>query len=1807
MKWNEAVERRIEAYLSAVERHLAHKPAAVRREVVEGLRDHIGESLRRLEVEGGEVGLEVVERLLAEMDPPETFEEAAMEVVAGVAAAVAPVTVKSGGGRWFWLALAFLAVNTYGVWKWTTRPPAPVSVASAPVVADPIAEKPVEKVLRLRRVEQADVSPDREVMLVLAFSETPDRSQLTRFFHLEADGQGEVEYRLTGSMGSNTVMLETAPVLAEKLEYSIDAGLPSVAEGVKPMDRGSRGSLTMEMNMALKKIEADSPPFDPPVLRANFNAFPEVNGLKEFVSVSPAVSFTVEAVEDWEGRGLVLHGDFKPGAIYEVTFKEGLPAANGSSLAQTLTRSIQFPLPSPAVRLESPGRYLSPRGTLSVPVSAANLREFEARLRPVFANNLVEMARRESDWYYSDGEVTRDLTGAAPSITNLLAATQQGESVRSAVNLRTLADGEPRGAYWLEVWGKKARGEGRLLVVTDLGIAARTFSGGAVVWVNSLRTAQPVAGAAVTVMARNNQVLSRGTTDERGLAQMEWTPGEESDPFMIIAESEGDLSYVDLIRGSVEQGEGLGGTEYLEDGKVEAAVFTERGVYRPGETVFMQAIVRNGQQIAPEAFPVVWRVRRPDGRIFQDIPVELDRLGSVTAEVALQEYLPTGRYTLELAMPGTFTVLGETSVALEDFVPPQIRVNVEPPAERASAGDVLVFGVRSAHLFGRPASGLKVSGAVTFKAVPFAPTNWSGWLFGDDEKTFSSEYRNLGTDTLDEEGFASFEAESRKAWRPPAALQCVQQATVMEASGRAVTAYGNSTLDAYPFYVGLKPSWDGAVRVGATQRVAVVEVLPDGSAVEKGKALVMVLSRVTWNSVLRRNSRGRYEWKSERQVVEIRKDTVEAGGDARDWSFRVDGAGEYLLVAQDPASGASSSLSFSAGSADAEWLAWSREKPGRVELTWNKARYCPGETALLQVRAPFAGPALLTVETDRVRETRVVTLEKNTEELEVPVEASYAPNAYCTLTMIRPATAEAVWSAHRAIGAVPLMVDRPGHGLQVKLEVPAVVRPKTFLSGTVTVRDEEGNPAVGRVTVMAVDEAICLLTAFETPNPASVFNAQRYLGVNAYDLYGDLMPVTEDQMETAPAPGGDGEDGLRRRLNPIKANRFKPVALWQAAVELDTNGQARIQMELPEFSGELRLMAVAYSVAQTGSTSTPVKVKRDLIVQPALPRFLAIGDSCEASVALHNESKTPMTVKLRVLCGGPLQTETAEQVIQIPAGGSAQAVLPLVAGPGPGKALCTIEAEGGEEQFRDTIELAVRPAAGSRVSALSRVLAPGESLTIGMPKEWLPVSVSMSGMLSALPSLQMGRALDYVVHYPYGCLEQTVSGAFPLLYAGEWATRMLPSSQALGDVSAWVPSAISRVLSMQQEDGGFSLWPFSRGTEKDASIYAVHFLVEAKAAGFEVPADPLNDALDWIRRRLDRAVSTQATPDEWILEMQERAYLCHVLALAGRPDAGWNARLREQSGKLNFAARANAAAALLLAGEPRQAVPLMESMVLPVTRARVPGRLLDSDVRDAALLLSAWLDIDPENEAVVRLAQYLRDRQQDGHWGNTQDDAMALLALGKLARQLPAEEKPFAGTLTLPGGAVRAFSGTNDVAWSLEPGEAGDITVKNEGPGKLYLVTRTEGVSTVPEAAADQGVSIRRDFLDMAGKEIDPGNLPQGELIVVRLTLDTHGRLLDQLVVEDLLPAGWEIENPNLATSQQLPWLRQKEEADRNREARDDRMLIFTAPIRGESQFHYAVRAVTQGRYTLPPVVVSGMYEPEIRGVSDGAQVSVVP
>jgi hypothetical protein len=319
----------------------------------------------------------------------------------------------------------------------------------------------------------------------------------------------------------------------------------------------------------------------------------------------------------------------------------------------------------------------------------------------------------------------------------------------------------------------------------------------------------------------------------------------------------------------------------------------------------------------------------------------------------------------------------------------------------------------------------------------------------------------------------------------------------------------------------------------------------------------------------------------------------------------------------------------------------------------------------------------------------------------------------------------------------------------------------------------------------------------------------------------------------------------------------------------------------------------------------------------------------------------------------------------------------------------------------------------------------------------------------------------------------------------------------------------------------------------------------------------------------------------------------------------------EMKSGLSYYARLLNATALLVQGEPKRAVPLLQELGLPGPGERDLGGCFNSPNRNAALLLSAWLDIEPANPAVPKLVQALRKTRVNGYWGTTQETAMALMALGKYARATKGEVREFKGSITLPGGTTEAFNHTAERVWDFAPGETGAAVLANEGPGLLYYSFETEGVpiDTVDYykrlAGGNRGLKVTREWLDPDGKPLDPAKIRQGDLVVARITLEPNGRAYDNIAIEDLLPAGLEVENPNLDTAQVLPWLTTKFDWCARRDIRDDRVLLFTRPVSGTSVFCYLARAVTPGRFTVPPVSAECMYDPAVRSVTSQSEMTI--
>ena len=1586
-------------------------------------------------------------------------------------------------------------------------------------------------------------------------------------------------------------------------------------------------------------------------IHVTFSEEVNVKDVAAFIEITPNVKFSVQKVSGPNNQ-LFLSGGFKAETRYEVKIRPGLVSKDGDVLANESKTTVSFPRLRASLSFDADGRYLSPEGTMLIPLKSVNLKECRISVAPVLVNNLVAFARDDHEhrsYGIQDGESSEragydyeDYEGGYGRRTNIedmignvtgkdikLSASSNTEAT-TYLNLREFT--HQKGAYVVQAKSRdkdearsydQVRSDSHLVVVTDLGVTAKTSANSVFMWVCSLKNAKPAAGVEVTAFSRNNQVIAKAITNADGVASLDCDIRDKNKtPFLVTAQLGEDLSYLRLDGNALDADQ----TESVRDyrtGGCEAFLFTDRGIFRPGETLHAKTIIRNNDFTVPASFPVVFQIVKPDGHLYKEIPATPNSFGIAEIEAVMPDFLPTGRYSLNLRIPRATENLGKTGFLLEDFVPPQIRVKANVEDERVEAGDPIVADILAEHLFGSPAAGLKANVKCILSVTAFSHKNWSEFIFGEqnqrdyyagDKPTFTLKPIDVENLVLNGEGKVTASIETGCCLKAPGPVHALIQATVFEPGGRSVTASANTTIDPYPFYIGLKRSGESYVHTGDKQKFQVITVLPNGEARTEGKPLLVKVAQVNWNYTYKRASDGTYGYRSFKEEIPIKEDTLAFSATPSDYVYVPQTSGYHQITFTDPDTGSTASVSFYACDWGQSWTNSQKERPDSLTLKLDKAEYSANDKAKLTIQAPFAGTALLTIESDRVLESRYVVFEKNTAEIDLDIKASFAPNVHCTVSVIRPAVAESAWTGHRAFGSIPLRISPANHRLNVALEVPATILPQSTLKAKVLLKDDAGHPADGEVTVVAVDEAICMLTSFKTPSPLAWLYEIRRLGVASHDVYSELMRVLDESVLSGDSHiSGDGDgDGnadaaelLTRRLNPIKANRFKPVSLWVSQVMVK-DGVAEVDVNVPEFTGELRIMAIACNAQRMGSAQGTVKVKRPLIVQPSLPRFLAPGDECEMSVNIFNEIGKDITAKLSVTCGGPLSTTRTEQNVDIKQGASVLVFVPIVAGNVPGKALCTVTCEADSVRFSDTTEIAVRPPVAAEVISDSGILAVGKSVEVPIPENLLPETLLRNITISADPTIELGAGLQYLLRYPYGCLEQTTSSAFPLLYLSDLANRSLEHSMTQDEVRTYVTGGIWRLLSMQQPSGGFSYWPHSWEPDLWTSVYATHFLVEAKKAGYDVPEDCLKRALGAVRANLEmNRPDTMLSANELQLRYDTRAYACYVLAMAGDPDYAWQERMLEMKDKISYYARLLNASALLVEGEPKRAVPLIKELGLPGEGIREMGGAFNSSNRNAALLLSAWLDIDPKNENVLKLVQILSKSKRNGYWGSTQENAMVMLALGKYVQRTPKTPADFKGVITLPNGTSETFDHKKDRSWTTAVGEKGKITITNNGPGTFLFSLRAEGIPGNPAEyhkqpqGRNEGLFVRRVWLNDKGDPLDLTQVKQNALVVAEITLNPNGNPYDNIAIEDLLPAGLEIENPDLETSQSLPWAAKNFAWCFHRDIRDDRLLLFTRPVSGRSVFYYVARAVTPGKFIVPPITAECMYKPELRSVND--------
>jgi hypothetical protein len=883
--------------------------------------------------------------------------------------------------------------------------------------------------------------------------------------------------------------------------------------------------------------------------------------------------------------------------------------------------------------------------------------------------------------------------------------------------------------------------------------------------------------------------------------------------------------------------------------------------------------------------------------------------------------------------------------------------------------------------------------------------------------------------------------------------------------------------------------------------------------------------------------------------------------------------------------------------------------PQRLTIKPDRKGYRPGDTARLALRAPFDGLALVTFQQRDVVRAELFAVTNGAAEIAWTVEAAEAPSLDVAASLVRAAVPGEEWPEHRAYGAATVAVEDTAHRLAPSLS-PPVAEPLPGGGWRVTAEAALAaapKSAGAHATFFLVDEAVLGLTREPVPDPAGRFGRARWSGAALYDSFRELLRLREGETVRTAATGGDGGGAMGRRLQAARTRRFVPLARAAQDVAF-ADGVARAVFELPEFSGEARVVALAWSASAAGAASAQVRLAPALVLEADAPRFLAPGDRAELTLALHSTRDDPATARWSLELPG-IATNGA---VALGPKGSATVRVPVEIAPDApaGELAATFRAEGFGETHAETLRLPLRPAVPVATVVESVAVEPGGSTSFDAA-DGLLHATHVSLRADPDPWAAFAPAVRWLGSYEWRCVEQTTSRAFPLLASGGAAAALAP--EAYADPEAELKAAVARVTTMLQDDR-FTVWPDCSSEVAAYGAWAALFLAEAEAAGHALAPS----ASAHLRAALRRYSRAEAPDREWndTPEQRREKDLAHTavrtiallgLRAAGEPDPDTEAALLDRAGTLLPEARAQLALCLLRGGRPDEALELL--------RTTEP----DATVRSLAWSLVAWCETDlPETATrVEELRTRLLDARSDlwgsRAWGSTRDNAAALLAAGAALRRWGrADAASTRVGVSAPGVAPETFSATltNAAARALPAEAAGVLQLRNDGPATVLVERVVEGAPD-PDAfgPATNGIAVERRLYDIEGNAIAPGSgaVKRGDTIVIEIEIvpaPDPATTLEDVIVDELLPAGLE---PSLGSLASIPWAKAGNDALplMHREVRDDRLVLFARPFSGRRVFRYAAQAVSSGDFALPPLQASEMYRPARNGRTAPARLLV--
>ena len=1513
---------------------------------------------------------------------------------------------------------------------------------------------------------------------------------------------------------------------------------------------------------------------DLPGKRADFSPFVTVAGQDK-----PALSA--------QDRQLCVEG-LKHGERYSITLRAGIP----SLVKETLSKSADFNIyvrdRKPLVRFTGKAYVLPRSGQRGIPVVSVNTAAVALEIYRIGDRNLLETVvgrefQRSLDRYDLNrlteergsqvwkGEMTveqtlnTDVTTAFP-VDQAIGALSPGVYVVVAQPVGAAQDdSDSLATQWF--------------IISDLGLTAFSGNDGIHAFVHSLDTTQSKGAIEVRLLSRGNEVLANKRTSDAGHVQFEanLTRGEGAlAPAMLIAtDAKGDYAFLSLKAPPFDLSDrGVSGR--VVPAGLDAFVYTERGVYRSGETVQVTTLLRDGQGIAALDVPLTLVVERPDGVEYRRSVVPDQGVGGRALAVTLVSSAPTGTWRVRAFTDPKRPPVGEATFMVEDYVPDRLEFELASKAKGVSKTNAAEITVDGRYLYGAPAAKLELEGEVVVSLASERP-GFARYQFGltdEDVEAVRQPLDNL-PDT-DENGKArlALTLEKQPATTRPLEAQVIIR--MAEPGGRAVER--KLTLPVIPGgpMIGIKPLFSGrSLGEGENATFDVVFASPDGTSLAGNGLRYELLKVETKYQWYRRDGAWDFEpTKSTKRVADGQID-IAADKPAR-VSVPVQWGRYRLEVSTADRNGPASSIDFDAG-----WYAEaSADTPDLLEIALDKPEYAAGENMTVAVTARTAGKVTLHVIGDRLASTVTQDVTAGTARLRLPVGNDWGSGAYVVATLRRPLDARAERMPGRAIGVQWFSINRKARTLALDMPLPTLLRPNSALRIPVKVGGLAPGEAA-RIVVAAVDVGILNLTNYKPPAPDDYYLGQRRLTADIRDLYGQLidgMQGTRGQIRT----GGDAAAELQGSP-PTQ----KPLALYSGIVTVKPDGTAEVVFDIPDFAGTARVMAVAWSKDKVGRAVGDVTIRDPVVLTATLPRFLLNGDRGTMHLDLDNVAGQAGDYRLEMTSEGVnVIGNAAPQTLKLNAKQRSSVTVPLsAAAAGSATVMVRVSGPGGFALER-SYALAVRPATQILARRTVKPLARGESLVLSndLFADLVPGSGSVAlsvGVSTALDAAALLAALD---RYPFGCSEQIASRALPLLYVNDLAT----SAQLALDTSVdqRIRDSIERLLARQGSNGSFGLWS-AGGDDVWLDSYVTDFLTRARERGFAVPDIGFKLALDRLRNFVGNAEDPAKDGG------RNLAYALYVLARNGAAPVG-DLRYFADT-KLDAIAtpiaKAQIAAALGMLGDRARA----ERVYAAALASLAPRPVLDygrsdygSVLRDAAALVTLASEGAAPRATITGAVERVEAARGLTPYTSTQENAWMVLAARALVKD--------AQTVALDVGGEKTKGALNR---TLRPAElAQPVKVTNAGDGPVQAVVTVSGAPVVPEPAAENGFKIERKYYTLAGKPVDPAKAKQNDRFAVVLKITEPQPQFGRLIVADHLPAGFEIDNPRLVSSGDtgtLAWIEDAQEPV-NSEFRDDRFSAAFQRKSGDPSVFtvaYVVRAVSPGRYVHPQAYVEDMYRPD--------------